>query len=124
MTRPEVRCSALPRCSFRHVRRLVAFVAAAILAFPLSSAAGMVQTPKPDPVQLEKALREALPGQAEQAALLVGPDGPRAGISSFLLELIIYGSIIALILLIGAIAIIGYGLTKKDKDEDRLSPIR
>ena len=84
----------------------------------------MVQTPKPDPVQLENALREALPGQAERAALMVGPDGPRAGINSFLLELIIYGSIIALILLIGAIAIIGYGLTKKDKDEDRLSPIR
>ena len=105
--------------------RLVAFVAAALLAFPLSAAADMVQTPRSAPDQLEKALREALPGQAERAALMIGPEGPHAAaINSFLLQLIIYGSIVALVMLVGIIAIIGYGFSKKENDEKRLSPFR
>lgn len=109
----------------RGARRLVALVAAALLAFPLSTSADLVPTPRSNPEQLEKALREALPGQAERAALMVGPDGPHvAAINSFLLQAIIYGGIVAVVMLVGVIAIIGYGLSKKNKDEDRLAPLR
>ncbi|MEK7468198.1 MAG: hypothetical protein AAB074_12360 [Planctomycetota bacterium] len=106
-------------------RQLVAFVAAALLAFPLSSAAEMVQTPNSDPRQLESALREALPGQAARAALVVGPDGPHAAaINSLLLQAIIYGSIVAIVMLVGIISIIGYGISKKKKEEKPLSLTR
>ena len=125
MTESGVTDRSGPRRIPRNARRLAALVAAAILAFPLSSSADLVPTPRSNPELLEKALREALPGQAERAALMVGPDGPHAAaINSFLLQAIIYGGIVAVVLLVGVIAIIGYGLTKKDKDEERLAPLR
>jgi hypothetical protein len=121
MTRIEVLPAPCPRL----FNRFVAIVAAALIAFPLSSSADMVATPKSRPGELEQALREARPGDVEKAEILIGPDARHAGaINSFLLQLIVYGSIVAVVCLVGIIAIIGYGFSKKEKRDDGLMPIR
>ncbi len=102
--------------------RAARWLAAFFVALSASAIAGMVPTPKPPPDELEQALREAYPGQAERIAKLLGQDLPHAGINPLLLQLIIYGSIVALVLLVGAIAIIGYGFSKKNRERERLGP--
>lgn len=95
---------------------------AALAALPLAANAGPVPTPRPDPDELEQALREAWPGQGERIDRLLGHGADRAGINSLTLQLIIYGAIVATILLVGAIAIIGHGLSKKENERERLYP--
>jgi hypothetical protein len=105
------------------VRRAAAlWLTAAFTAMSLSAMAGMVMTPEAAPDELESALREAYPGQAERMAKLLGNDPPHAGINPLLIQLIIYGSIVAIVMLVGIIAIIGYNVSKKGKERERLGP--
>lgn len=104
------------------MRRLRILVVAALTALPLPAVAGPVPTPRSDPGELEQALREAWPGQDARIDRLLGHDADRAGINPLLLQLIIYGSIVAVVLIVGAIAIIGYGFSKKENERERLYP--
>ncbi|MCC6741026.1 MAG: hypothetical protein IT452_18445 [Planctomycetia bacterium] len=104
------------------MRRLLVLLLAALAAFPPAAAAGPVPTPRSDPDELEQALREAWPGQGGRIDRLLGHDPDRAGLNSLYLQLIIYGAIVAVILIVGTIAIIGHNLSKKDNERERLFP--
>ncbi|MCE9582493.1 MAG: hypothetical protein K8T20_08375 [Planctomycetes bacterium] len=106
------------------IRRFMSLLAAAALSVAcLSARAGMISTPKVPDDGLEKALREAFPGPLDRYNELLGMDHAHAaGLSPFLIQLIIYGGIVAIVMLVGVIAIIGYGLSKKNKDDDRFMP--
>lgn len=93
-----------------------------VFAAAISADAGMVRTPKPKPDELERELREAFAENPERAARMLGVDAPHAGLSPLVIQLIIYGSIVALVMLVGIIAIIGYNLSKKGREEHRLIP--
>ena len=107
----------------KNLRNRLLAAAFALAAFP--ALAGMVSTPKTDEAELEKALREALPGNAERVNRMLGQHAGNfldtTNKISLISYLILFG-IMAVIAVIGIIAILGYGFSKKKTDEDRLGP--